>query len=227
MNTPPPVRVLIVDDHHPVVRDGLRSSLDSIPGFEVIGEAGSGEDALAAVEIDRPDVILMDIEMPGIGRLEATRVIRARHPGVAVLVLTMYDEEALVLGALRAGARGYLLKGSQQSDVIRTITAVARGDAVFGGTAADRMLGLVSSGMGTSPVFPQLSTREREVLGLLADGMSNGVMARRLGLSPRTVANHISNILTKIDATDRAQAAIAAREAGMGVTPAGPVTVAT
>ena len=210
-----PVRVVIVDDH-PVVVDGLRASLESSPGFQVLGEAGSGEEALRRVDELHPDVVLMDLEMPGMGGLEAIRRLTRRHPEVAVLVLTMFDQDELVLSALRAGARGYILKGAPRDDVVRSITAVARGDAVFGGDVADRLLGMVASGTTLPTAFPELSEREREVLALLANGMSNGAIARRLGLSPRTVANHVSNILPKIHATDRAHAVIAARQAGLG-----------
>lgn len=215
MNDPGPIKVVIVDDH-PVVLDGLRASLESSPGFEVLGEAGSGEEALHRVDEVRPDVVLMDLEMPGIGGLEAIRHLSRRHPEVGILVLTMFDQDELVLSALRAGARGYVLKGAPRDDVVRSITAVARGDAVFGGDVAERLLGLVASRTTLPSAFPELSDREREVLALLADGMSNGAIARRLGLSPRTVANHVSNILPKIHATDRAHAVIAAREAGLG-----------
>jgi len=214
------VRVLIVDDH-PVVRDGLRASLNSIDGFEVVGEAGSGEQAISALAQTSVDVVLMDIQMPGMGGIEATRTLRARYPSVAVLVLTMYAEDEFVLAALRAGARGYLLKGAQQVDVIRTITAVARGDAVIGHEVADGLLTALRVSNSALPVFPQLTTREREILGLLADGLSNGTIGRRLGLSPRTVANHVSNILTKLEVSDRAQAALAARKAGMGTVSTG------
>jgi DNA-binding NarL/FixJ family response regulator len=214
-----PVRVVIVDDH-PVVVDGLRASLESSPGFQVLGEAGSGEEALRRVDELHPDVVLMDLEMPGMGGLEAIRRLTRRHPEVAVLVLTMFDQDELVLSALRAGARGYILKGAPRDDVVRSITAVARGDAVFGGDVADRLLGMVASGTTLPTAFPELSDREREVLALLANGMSNGAIARRLALSPRTVANHVSNILPKVHATDRAQAVIAAREAGLGGLPA-------
>lgn len=209
------VRVLIVDDH-PVVRDGFRASLNSIDGFRVVGEAGSGEQALDAVARTPVDVVLMDIQMPGMGGIEATRALCARHPSVAVLILTMYGEDEFVLAALRAGARGYLLKGAQQVDVIRTITAVAREDAVVGHDVADRLLTALRAPTSAPSVFPQLTTREREILALLADGLSNGPIGRRLRLSPRTVANHVSNILTKLGVSDRAQAALAARNAGMG-----------
>ena len=219
MNDSGPIRVVIVDDH-PVVVDGLRASLESSTGFQVLGQAGSGEEALRRVDEVHPDVVLMDLEMPGIGGLEAIRRLTQRHPEVAVLVLTMFDQDELVLSALRAGARGYVLKGAPRADVVRSITAVARGDAVFGGDVADRLLGMVASRVTPPTAFPELSEREREVLALLADGMSNGAIARRLALSPRTVANHVSNILPKMHATDRAQAVIAAREAGLGGLPA-------
>lgn len=210
-----PVRVVLVDDH-PVVRDGLRASLESIDEFDIVGEAGSGEEAIAVVAATEPDIVLMDIEMPGMGGLAATRQLTGQHAGLAVLVMTMYDDDELVLDALRSGARGYLLKGAKQADVVRAITAVASGDAHFGGAVADRLLGLVTSTTILPSPFPQLTNREREVLSLLADGLSNGAMARRLQLSPRTVANHVSAILTKINAGDRAQAALSARRAGLG-----------
>jgi len=215
MKSGEPVRVVIVDDH-PVVRDGLRASLNSLDGFSVVGEAGSGEEAVEVVQAVLPDVVLMDIEMSGMGGIEATRRISERHPSTAILILTMYGEDGFVVTALRAGARGYLLKGAQQADVIRTITAVAHGDTVLGHDVADRLLDGLIDPNSAPAVFPQLSGREREVLALLADGLSNGPMARRLGISPRTVANHISNILTKLGVSDRAQAAIAARKAGIG-----------
>jgi DNA-binding NarL/FixJ family response regulator len=214
MTDPKPVRVVVVDDH-PIVRAGLRASLNSVDGFAVVGEAGSGEDAVEIVGAVHPDVVLMDIQMPGIGGLEATRRIYERHPDCAVLMLTMYGEDEFVIAALRAGARGYLLKGAQQADVIRTITAVANGGAVLGHDVACRLLAVLSKPPAVVAPFPQLTGREREILGLLANGMTNGPIARRLNLSPRTVANHISNILTKIGVADRAQAVIAARQAGL------------
>jgi DNA-binding NarL/FixJ family response regulator len=209
------ITVVLVDDH-PVVRDGLNASLGSLDAFCVVGEAGSGEEAVEVALATRPDVVLMDLDMPGIGGVEATRILTERLPGVAVLVLTMYDDVDLVLGAMRAGARGYLLKGAPQSDVVRTITAVARGDAVFGGSVADRLLEVVTAPGATTSPFPQLTAREHDILELLADGNSNPAMARRLGLSSRTVANHVSSILSKLGLGDRAQAAVAARRAGLG-----------
>jgi DNA-binding NarL/FixJ family response regulator len=210
-----PLRVVLVDDH-PMVRAGLRASLESVDGFQVVAEVASGEQAVADVGRLQPDVVLMDLQMDGIGGLEACRQIRRTHPAVAVVVLTMYSEDDLVLAALRAGARGYLLKGAQQEDVVRTIEAVARGDAVLGADVADAMLASIVDGAARSVPFPMLTAREREILSMLADGMSNGPIARRLGLSPRTVGNHVSNVLTKLGVTDRTQAALAARDAGLG-----------
>lgn len=216
MTTEPAVRVVLVDDH-PIVRDGLRALLGSVDDVDVVGEAASGEEAIEVVRNTAPDVVIMDIEMPGIGGIEATRRLAAAHPRSVVLVLTMYGEDEFVFAALRAGARGYLVKGAQQEDVLRTIRAVARGDAVFGQDAADRLLRTFSSApVPTQTPFPELTEREREVLSLLADGNTNAVIGRRLGLTPKTVANHVSNILTKLQAVDRAEAVVRARRAGLG-----------
>lgn len=209
-----PLRVVIVDDH-PIVRDGLKSLLSSIDGIELAGEAGSGEDAISLVEATKPDVVIMDIEMPGMGGIEATRVLAARHPTVPVLALTMYGQDEFVYAALRAGARGYLLKGAQQLDLIRAIQAVAHGQAVFGTDVADRLLATFSSAPVPRP-FPELTDREREILSLISGGTGNVHIARRLGLSPKTVANHVSNILTKLQVQDRTQAIALARKAGLG-----------
>jgi DNA-binding NarL/FixJ family response regulator len=210
-----PVRVLIVDDHR-IVLEGLAALLDSVDGIEVVGEATSGEQAVALAGTASPDVVLMDVDMPGIGGVEATRRIRAAHPGVAILMLTMYGEDEFVFAALRAGARGYLLKGAQQDDVIRTIGAVARGDAVFGPDIAERILRAFTNPAPTTAPFPELTERERDVLGLVANGWPNNRIGRNLGLTPKTVANHVSNILTKLNAPDRAAAILRARRAGLG-----------
>jgi DNA-binding NarL/FixJ family response regulator len=215
VNVEAAVRIVLVDDH-PVVRDGLHALLSSIDDMDVVAEAGSGEEAIGVVTETRPDVVIMDIEMPGMGGIEATRRLVAADPACAVLVLTMYDEDEFVFAALRAGARGYLLKGAQQHDVVRTIRAVARGDAVFGHDVADRLLKSFGSAAPDTSPFPELTDREREVLDLLADGLPNGVIARRLNLTTKTVANHVSNILTKIHAGDRAEAVVRARRAGLG-----------
>lgn len=209
-----PVRVVLVDDH-PIVRDGLKTLLASLDEVTVVGEAGSGEEALAVAKAAAPDVVIMDIDMPGMGGIEATRRLRAELPRSAVLVLTMYDEDDLVFAALRAGARGYLLKGAQQQDVLRTIRAVARGDAVYSAGVADRLLQAFSHPQPAQP-FPELTEREREVLDLLATGASNLTIARQLGLTTKTVANHVSNILAKLQAVDRADAIVRARRVGLG-----------
>jgi DNA-binding NarL/FixJ family response regulator len=209
------LRLVLVDDHA-VVRDGLRALLSTFDDLEVVGEAASGEEALQVVETRGVDVVLMDLEMPGMGGIEATRTLVARDAGLVVLVLTMYGEDETVMSAVRAGARGYILKGAQRDDVIRTIRAVARGDAVFGADVAGRLLELVRTRAAETDPFPTLTRREHDVLAHLADGRSNAFIARQLGLSNRTVANHVSNILAKLNATDRADAAIRARQAGLG-----------
>ncbi|OPG13303.1 response regulator transcription factor [Microbispora sp. GKU 823] len=209
------VRVLVVDDHR-IVLDGLTVLLDSVDDIEVVGEATCGEQAVTLAEELAPDVVLMDIEMPGIGGVEATRRITARRPAIAIVMLTMYGEDEFVFTALRAGARGYLLKGAQQADVVRTIEAVARGDAVFGQDVAHRVLRTFTGPQPQNGPFPQLTEREREILALVANGWPNGRIARHLVLSPKTVANHISNILAKLQAPDRAAAIIQARRAGLG-----------
>lgn len=208
------LRVVIVDDHA-IVREGLRALLESVSGIEVVGEAGSGDSAVSLVERTRPDVVLMDVAMPGLGGIEATRRICARIPNSRVIMLTMYGEDEFLFSALRAGARGYLLKGAQQHDVIRTINAVARGDVVFGPDIAGRVLRSFTEVAPASP-FPQLTERERDVLALLANGWTNGRIARNLSLTPKTVANHVSSILNKLQAPDRTAAILQARRVGLG-----------
>ena len=209
------IKVLIVDDHR-IVLDGLAALLDSVDGIDVVGEATSGEQAITLADRLRPDVVLMDVEMPGIGGVEPTCRITARHPGSAVVMLTMYGEDEFVFAALRAGAQGYLLKGADQDDVIRTIAAIARGDAVFGPSVARRVLRTFTDPQPATGPFPLLTDREREILGLLANGWQNHRIARQLSLSPKTVANNVSNIIAKLQAPDRATAIIQARRAGLG-----------
>jgi DNA-binding NarL/FixJ family response regulator len=215
MTAPADVRVLLVDDHH-IVLDGLSLLLASVDGITVTGESTSGEQAIELAGRLDPDIVLMDVEMPGIGGIEATRRITAAHPDVAVVMLTMYHDEESVFAALRAGARGYLLKGARQDDVVRVISGVAHGDAVFGADVAGRVLQAFTDPGPGAPPFPQLTGREREILALMANGWPNGRIARHLSLSIKTVANNVSAILAKLQAPDRSAAIVAARRAGLG-----------
>lgn len=200
---------MIVDDH-PLFRDGLRGLLESIPGVEVAGEAGDGAEAVAVVAETRPDVVLMDVAMPRTNGITATREILARHPEVAVLMISMVDEDASLVAALRAGALGYLRKDATRDDVRTALDAVARGHAVLAPGLARRLL--------TAPpsrAFEELTVREEEVLRMIADGRTNEEIAASLVLSLKTVRNHVSNIYAKLGVADRTQAAIRAREAGL------------
>ncbi|MEO6881202.1 MAG: response regulator transcription factor [Mycobacteriaceae bacterium] len=213
------IRVVIADDH-PVVRGGLRALLDSLPGYEVVAEAVDGQGAVRETQLNRPDVVLMDVRMPGLDGLEATRRIRAAVPGVAVLVLTMFDDDATVLDAMRAGANGYLLKGAGQDEIDRALRAVVSGEAIFGPEVAARVLGHFTRPPPTADLpFPALTGREREVLELMAGGHRNAVIAERLFLSPKTVANHVSAIFAKLAVSDRPSAIVRARDEGMGRVP--------
>jgi DNA-binding NarL/FixJ family response regulator len=209
-------RVLIADDH-PVFRAGMVAVLDDLPGIEVVGQAADGDEAVAAVAEHQPDVVLMDLRMPGVGGLEATARIRVEHPDVAVVVLTMDSDDDSVFAALRAGARGYLLKEADVTDIERAIGGVARGEAVFGAGIAERVLSFFAGtrSMQASP-FPQLTPREHEVLDLIAQGLDNTGIARRLFLSDKTVRNRVSDILAKLHARNRAHMVALARDAGMG-----------
>jgi DNA-binding NarL/FixJ family response regulator len=216
-----PIRLLIADDH-PVFRSGLRLLLESLSGFEVVGEAGDGEQALEAALELAPDVIVMDLQMPGLGGIETTRRVVALAPHVRVLVLTMFEDDNSVFAALRAGAHGYVLKGAGQQQLVRAIEAVADGESIFSPAIAKRVI----DSFGAAPtqrqlVFPELTDREREVLDLIARGLSNPDITRRLVLSPKTVRNHVSNILAKLQARDRSAAIVRAREAGLGLDAAG------
>ncbi len=215
------IRVVLADDH-PVVRSGLRTLIGTIDGLEVVGEATDGESAVREVQILQPDVVLMDVRMPGIDGVEATRRIRASAPGTAVLILTMYDDDATVFTAMQAGARGYLLKGAEQEEIVGAIRAVVAGQAIFGPGVAARVLGYFASASARAPVpepFPQLSEREREILALLAEGRRTSDIAERLFLSPKTVSNHLTSIFAKLEVADRAAAIVAARDGGLGRLP--------
>jgi DNA-binding NarL/FixJ family response regulator len=207
--------VLIVDDH-PVFRGGLRALLASTDGIEVVGDAASGHEAVTLAAELRPDVVVMDLHMPGMNGVEATRELAVRAPDVRVLILTMFEDDESVFAAMRAGASGYLLKDAEQDDVVRSIVAVARGDAVFGPAVAERMRAAFTSEPRPVAPFPQLTPREAEVLDLVAAGHDNAAIARRLGITSKTVRNSVSNIFLKLHVADRPQAIIRARNAGMG-----------
>jgi DNA-binding NarL/FixJ family response regulator len=211
------VRVVVVDDH-PVFRAGMVAVLGDLGGIEVVGEAADGAAAVDVVAATSPDVVLMDLRMPGGGGLEATATVVGRWPEVAVVVLTMDEDDDSVFAALRAGARGYLLKEADGEDVQRALLAVARGEAVFGPRVAQRVISFFATtrgGGGAATPFPQLTDREREVLGLLAQGLDNASIARRLVLSEKTVRNRVSDVLAKLHARTRAEAVAKARDAGL------------
>ncbi len=209
------IRVLIVDDH-PVVRGGLTALLGTISEVTVVGEACDGEGAVREAQLLRPDVVLMDVRLPGIDGVEATRRIRSAVPETAVLVLTMYDDDATVFTAMQAGARGYLLKGAPQEDIVGAIRAVVSGQAIFGPGIASRVLGYFAAPPVTAHPFPGLTPREREILDLLADGRRTSAIAAALHLSPKTVSNNLTAIFGKLEVADRATAIIRAREGGLG-----------
>ena len=211
-----PLRVLIADDHL-LFRDGLRALLNAAPDAELVGEATTGEEAVALAAELQPDVVLMDIQMPGGNGIEATRRIVRDSPHVRVLMVTMYEDDNSVFTAMRAGARGYLLKGAKYDEVLRAIRAVGAGEAIFSPAIATRLMDYFANIRPAAPpqVFPELSDREREILALIAQGHKNADIAERLYLSPKTVRNHVTNILDKLQVADRAQAIIRAREAGL------------
>ncbi len=212
------IRVLIADDH-PLFRDGMRGLLGSLPDMEVVGEASSGEQAIELARELQPDVILMDIKMPGINGIEATREILHISPRIGVLVVTMFEDDDSVFAAMRAGARGYLLKDSSGQEVGHAIRAVASGEAIFGAGVAQRLISFFnvpSSPAVSRRAFPEVTEREEEILSLVAQGKINQQIAKELFVSLKTVRNHVSNIFLKLQVADRAQAVIRAREAGLG-----------
>ncbi len=211
------LRVLIADDH-PFFRDGMRMFLETTPDIAVVGEAATGEEAVAQTKVLQPDVILMDIKMPGLSGIEATRRILETNPRVRVLVVTMFEDDATVFTTMRAGARGYVLKDAQKDDVLRAIRAVGRGEAIFSPSIASRLMDFFTTARpaASRESFPMLTGRERELLHLMARGASNTEIARLLSLSTKTVANYVSNILSKLQVADREEVVLRAREAGLG-----------
>ncbi|QQQ74690.1 response regulator transcription factor [Saccharothrix sp. 6-C] len=215
----PALRVLVVDDH-PLFRYGLAAALAAAPDTLVVGEASGGGTAVSMAAALHPDVVVMDLNMPDLGGVEATRRIVARDPGVKVLVLTMFDDDESVFAAMRAGALGYLLKASRPTQVVRAVRSVGEGEAIFSPAIAARLQAYFGSApRERAEAFPELTARERDVLRLMAGGRGNTAIARSLVLSPKTVRNHVSNILRKLHVADRAQAVSRAERAGLGGDP--------
>ena len=211
------IRIIVADDHT-LFRDGLIALLNSVPDLEIVGQSASGHEAISQADELQPDVVLMDIQMPGINGIDATRRIVNTSPHIGVIVVTMFEDDDSVFAAMRAGARGYVLKGADQDEMLRTIRAVARGEALFGANIAARLVEFFASTKpGLSPdLFPELTNRERQVLELVAQGKNNNTIAGELYISLKTVRNHVSNIFSKMQVADRAEAIIKARDAGMG-----------
>ena len=210
-----PLTVVIADDHQ-FFRDGVRALLDAQPDMECVGEASTGEEVIHLSAELQPDVVLMDVQMPGMSGVEATRQIVSSSPQIRVLVVTMFEDDHLVFAVMRAGARGYLLKGTRHEDMVRAIRAVGSGDAIFSPAIAAKLVDYFAALQPSSPtqVFPDLSSREREILALLALGYKNAEIADHLVISPKTVRNYVSNIISKLQVADRAQAILRAKDAG-------------
>ena len=210
------IRIVVADDH-PIVREGLVAILSTQPDFQVVGEAGDGAEVLRQVEALHPDVILLDLEMPGTDGVETLQLLGARASAPSSIVFTAFDTDDRILAAVRAGARGYILKDADEDEILRAIRAVGQGEAIFSPAIAQRLIDFFAAPQPTllPQIFPELTDREREILGLIAQGHNNSDIARRLTLSLKTVANHVSNIFSKLQVADRAQAIIRAREAGL------------
>ncbi len=215
------VRVVLADDH-PMYRYGLTAVLEQAEDIEVVASVGDGAALVRAVGANRPDVVVTDLTMPGLDGVAASTQLAQAHPGLGILVLTMHEDDEHVLAALRAGARGYLVKGADGAEIVRAVLAVAAGDAVYGGSIAGRIVALCTSGRqapAARPAFPELTPRELDVLVLLSEGRRNHEIAQRLSLSDKTVRNHVSQVLMKLQVPDRTAAALKAREAGVGTLP--------
>ncbi|HEY3228848.1 MAG TPA: response regulator transcription factor [Roseiflexaceae bacterium] len=212
-----PIHILIADDQA-ITRSGLRTLLESVPDLEIVGEATNGAEVIELAASLQPDVILMDLRMPGINGIEATRRIHRASPHIGILVVTIFADDTSVFPAIRAGARGYLLKDTDQTELVQAITTVARGGVIFSPGIAHKVLQYLSAPPPNVPkqAFDELTNRERDVLDLIARGYTNAEIAERLGLSPKTVSNNISNVLLKLQAVDRAKLMLLALEAGLG-----------
>jgi len=216
-----PIRVLIADDHA-LFREGVHAILKSVPDIEIVGEAGTGQEAISLASDLKPDVILMDIQMPDLNGVEATQRILKTHSDVGIIIVTMLEDDDSLFSAMRAGARGYVLKGADKAEMLKSIRAVAGGEALFGPAIAARLLNFFldkpaqSKSKTPSTTFPDLTDREREILAYIARGDTNPEIAEQLTISLKTVRNHVSNIFNKLQVVNRAQAALRARDAGLG-----------
>jgi len=216
-----PIRVLIADDHA-LFREGVHAILKAVPDIEIVGEAGSGGEVITLASDLKPDVILMDIQMPDINGVEATQRILKTQPDAGIIIVTMLEDDDSLFSAMRAGARGYVLKGADKAEMLKSIRAVAEGEALFGAAIAARLLNFFHNNPSQKTIesisipFPELTEREREILVSIAQGDTNTEIAEQLTISLKTVRNHVSNIFNKLQVTNRAQAALRARDAGLG-----------
>jgi DNA-binding NarL/FixJ family response regulator len=209
---------IVIADDHPVFRKGMRALLTALPEAEVVGEAASGEEAITLAATLQPDVILMDLQMPGGSGIAAAREIMHTSPHVRILMVTLFEDDDSVFAALRAGARGYILKDAREEEMVRAIRAVGSGEAIFSPAIATRVLAFFAASRPAIPkqVFPSLTDREREILHLIAQGRSNAAIAQELSLSTKTVGNYVGSIFSKLQVADRAEAIVRARDAGLG-----------